>query len=190
METKPKKICFVGAPSTGKSTLAKLLTEELIRNNRSVELVGEFARDFIIEHGAINSPQDQLSIHRVQREKEKLACGRNQEFIVCDTPSFLSHVYFDFLKDKVFDKNKIEELNKSEKEIRQEINEEINSYDFVFFLPPEFPAQKDGVRLYTDNVEEISGRMQKFLNHHNVKHYELRGTVQDRVGKALKVILS
>ncbi|MDO8559034.1 MAG: ATP-binding protein [bacterium] len=190
METKPRKICFVGAPSTGKSTLAKLLTEELIKNNYSVEFVGEFARDFIIEHGAINSPQDQLSIHRVQREKEKLACSRNPEFVVCDTPSFLSHIYFDFLKDKIPDKNQTEELNKSEKEIRQEINNEINSYEFVFFLSPEFPTQKDGIRLYTDDVEEISNRMRGFLSFHNVKHHELKGTVKDRAGKALKIILS
>ena len=32
--------------------------------------MGEFARDYIIEHGSIKSPGEQLSIVRGQKEKE------------------------------------------------------------------------------------------------------------------------
>ena len=188
MEAKPKKICFVGGPSTGKSTLAKQLTEELIKQNRSVELVGESARDYIIKHGTIEGPQAQLAICRDQKEREKIAKSRNPEFLVCDVPIFLSQIYFDFLKDKIFDKNKAEELKKMRKEIGREIEDKINSYDFVFFLPPELPPQEDGVRLYTDQIEHISERIDKFLHSNNIKHYDLSGTVKDRMAKAFKII--
>lgn len=188
MDSRPKKICFVGGPSTGKSTLAKFLTKELIKNNHSAELVGEFARDFIIEHGGINGAGDQLLIHRGQKEKEETACGKNPEFVVCDVPSFLSHIYFHFLNDSVLDEKEAEELKKIEKELWSGVDGEIGSYDFVFFLPPEIPSENDGVRLYTDKVNEISNRIDRFLHSYNIKHHELRGSVQKRSSEAIKII--
>ena len=188
MAVKPKKICFVGGPSTGKTTLAKCLTEELIKKNYSAELVGECARDYIVEHGAIKGPEAQLCIVRGQKEKEKIACSRNSEFLICDVPTFLSQVYFNFLNDGIIDKDEQEKLKKIEEELWQEIKSEINSYDFVFFLPPEIPIEKDGVRLFTDQIENISSRIDKFLHSHDIKHHELTGTVEDRAAKAFKII--
>lgn len=188
MDLKTKKICFIGGPSTGKSTLAKFLTEELIKNNHSAELVGEFARDYIIEHGSIKGPEDQLFIHRGQKEKEEAACGKNPEFVVCDVPSFLSHIYLHFLSDGIIDEKETKELERIEKELWHNSDGEIDSYDFVFFLPPEIPPEQDGVRLFTDKVGEISDRIKKFLNTHNIKHYELRGSVQERADQAFKIM--
>ncbi|MBI2450240.1 MAG: ATP-binding protein [Candidatus Nealsonbacteria bacterium] len=188
MDAKPKKICFVGGPSTGKSTLAKYLTEELAKKNYTAEFVSEFARDFIVEKGGIKGPEDQLLIVKGQKEKEKTACSSNPEFVVCDVPAFLSHVYFHFLNDGVIDKREAEILKKIENKLWQEIKGDINSYDFVFFLPPEIPAEKDGVRLYTDKIEEISNRIDKFLHLHDIKHHELRGAVETRASEAFKII--
>ncbi|MBI2625969.1 MAG: ATP-binding protein [Candidatus Nealsonbacteria bacterium] len=190
MDIKPKKICFVGGPSTGKTTLAKYLAEELTKKNHPSELVGEFVRDYLVRHGPIKSPEEQLDIIRGQKEKEKMACSRNYEFVVCDAASFLSHVYFHFLNDGIIDKKEAEILKRIEEKLWQEISGEINSYDFVFFLPQEFPPEEDGVRLFTDKVEEISDRIKAFLNAHNIKYHELRGTVQERADKAFKVILN
>ena len=185
---KTKKICFVGGPSTGKTTLAKAVVEELAKKNYSAELVGEFAREFIIEHGAIKRPEDQISIHRGQREKEMLACSRNPEFVICDVPSFLSHVYFHFLNDGVLDEKEAKALEEIKKELWRGLENEIYSYDFVFFLPLEFAPEEDGVRFFTDQVGEISDRIEKFLKFHNIKYHELRGTVEERAGQALKII--
>lgn len=188
MEKKPKKICFVGGPSTGKSTLAKHIAEELTKKNYSAELVGEFARDYIIEHGAIKDPADQLHIVRGQKEKEKIACRKNPEFVVCDVPSFLSQVYFHFLNDGIIDEKEAKILEKIEKELWQEIRDEMHGYDFVFFLPPEIPPEQDGVRIYTDKTEEISNRIDKFLHSHDIKHHDLRGSVEERAAKAFKIM--
>lgn len=188
MGIKPKKICFVGGPSTGKSTSARHLAGELIKRNYSAELVGEFARDYIIKHGPIKSPGEQLYIVRGQKEKEKMARSRSPEFIVCDVPSFLSHVYFHFLNDGVIDKKEAEILEKIEKELWQEISGEIYNYDFVFFLPPEITPEQDGVRLYTDKIEEISNRIDKFLHTHGIKHHDLNGSVEERTNKALEIM--
>lgn len=188
MDTRPKKICFVGGPNTGKTTLARCLADELIKKNYSAELVAEFARDYIIEHGTIDGPQAQLAIAHGQKEREILAKSRNPEFIVCDVPTFLCPVYFRFLYDGVSDERETRNLAAVEKELWQEVSPEISSYDFVFFLPPELKPEKDGVRLYTDKIEEISNRIDEFLHSHNIKHHELRGSVQERASKALEII--
>lgn len=186
MVAKPQKICFVGGPSTGKTTLAKHVAEELIKKNYSAELVGEFARDFIANKGLINEPVAQLAIVRGQKEREEMAHSKNPEFIICDAASFLSPVYFHFLKDTVFGETK--ECKEIEKQLWREISGEIASYDFVFFLPIEFAPEQDGVRLFTGQVNDISNRIQKFLNLHNIKHHELKGTVGERAAKAFKII--
>ena len=188
MGAKPKKICFVGGPSTGKTTLAKAVAEELNKKNYSVELVEEFARDFIADKGQINEPVAQLTIARGQKERETLAYSRNPEFVVCDCATFLCPVYFHFLNDGAIDQNEAKALKKIEDELWREIGGEMGAYDFVFFLPVEFAPEQDGVRLYTDQMENISNRIKEFLDLHNIKYHELKGSVRERADKALKII--
>ena len=188
MGAKPKKICFVGGPSTGKTTLAKAVAEELNKKNYSVELVEEFARDFIANKGQINEPVAQLTIARGQKERETLAYSRNPEFVVCDCATFLCPVYFHFLNDGAIDQNEAKALKKIEDELWREIGGEMGAYDFVFFLPVEFAPEQDGVRLYTDQMENISNRIKEFLDLHNIKYHELKGSVRERADKALKII--
>jgi HTH-type transcriptional regulator, transcriptional repressor of NAD biosynthesis genes len=188
MHHKPRKICFIGGPSTGKTTLARYLAEELARNNHSAKLVDEFARDYIAEGRDVKEPEVQLAMVRGQKERERMAYGSSPEFVVCDAASFLCHVYFHFLNDGVIDKDEAEILKRVEEKLWQEIEGEINTYDFVFFLPVEFTPKEDGVRIFIDQVGEISERIEKFLKLHDIKYHELRGTVEERAAVALKVI--
>lgn len=81
-------------------------------------------------------------------------------------------------------------LKEAEKEIWSEVSGEINNYDFVFFLPPEFTPQEDGVRLYVNDVGEISDRIHNFLDSNNIKYYQLSGPIEARAAEASKIILS
>ena len=69
---KGKLITFMGAPASGKSTLASAVHTELkIRGMNSI-FVGEVATDYIAEYGVPNTPMDQLIIFYKQLNKERM----------------------------------------------------------------------------------------------------------------------
>ncbi len=183
-----KKICVVGAPSTGKTTLASAITEELKRRGHKVEWAKEYARDFIAEHGPDMGAADQLFIVRGQKEREKEAERKNPEFVVCDCSSFSSYIYAFLYETISFDKKEKEEYKMILGEIWDEIKDELYSYDHVFFLPIEFSSEEDGVRLYTNKVEVISNEIKNFLISKKIEHFEIRGNIQERINQAFKII--
>jgi GTPase SAR1 family protein len=61
-EEKSKLICIIGAPSSGKSTLATSVHHSLkVRGENSI-FVGEAATDYIAEWGIPDTPLDQIVI--------------------------------------------------------------------------------------------------------------------------------
>ena len=183
-----KKICFIGAPSTGKTVLAKFLTENLKRRGYTAELAKEYARDFILKRGSKMKADDQLAILYGQKEREKTAAQKNPEFVVCDCATFLAYVYSFLYKPSLDQKEEVAQYETILKRIKKEIESEIDCYDYIFFLPPEIPPEKDGVRLYTKERDEISNQIKKFLIFRNIKYYEIKGSVEKRMERVLKLI--
>ena len=65
-------VSIIGAPSSGKSTLATSVHHGLkIRKKNSI-FVGEAATDYIAEYGVPNTPQDQMIIFYKQLNREKM----------------------------------------------------------------------------------------------------------------------
>ncbi len=65
---KGRLITFMGAPSSGKSTLASQVHTELKKLGKNSVFVGEAATDFIAECGKPHTPSDQLVIFYKQLE--------------------------------------------------------------------------------------------------------------------------
>jgi len=183
-----KKICFVGAPSTGKSTLAGIIAKRLERAGYKTELVSEYARDFIVEHGKIKKAEDQILIAKGQKKREEEAAQKNPQFIICDCAVFLARIYASLFKPNSKNSNEILNYKKALKEIDREIKEEIGGYHYIFFLPPEIPAEEDGVRLYTDKIFEISDKIKEFLISEKINYLEVNGNIENRTSKVFKVL--
>ena len=90
------KIAFVGTVSSGKTTLAKRVAEEL--NGIYVE---ELARKYIEVFGKKNiKPEDQLFIAILQGQLEmEMRKMFPNELLVFDTPMLLNKIYYKFYND-------------------------------------------------------------------------------------------
>ncbi len=181
-----KKICVVGAPSTGKTTLAGALVNELKKRGHSVEWAKEYARDFILEQGAPKGIEDQLLIVQGQIKKEKEAESKNPRFIVCDGTPFICYIYCFLHRPK--EEERLSSYNKILEEIWREVEDGIYNYDYVFFLPPEISFKEDGVRIYAEKVNKISDQIKDFLISKKIEHFEIRGPLEERANQVFKII--
>jgi HTH-type transcriptional repressor of NAD biosynthesis genes len=75
-----RKVVFVGTESTGKTTLARRMAEEL-----DTLWVHEFGRELWEEQGLQGSFADHLLIARNQRQREEAASRHARRFLFCDT---------------------------------------------------------------------------------------------------------
>jgi HTH-type transcriptional regulator, transcriptional repressor of NAD biosynthesis genes len=75
-----EKVVFVGTESTGKTTLAKTLAEQL-----DTLWAHEYGRELWIERGGVLSFADYLDIGRTQHEREEELRPNARRFLFCDT---------------------------------------------------------------------------------------------------------
>jgi hypothetical protein len=95
---KSKAICVLGAPSSGKSTLATSVHYRLKIDKKNSIFVGEAATDYIAEWGIPDTPTDQLVIFYEQLGRERMYIG-SKEWIICDSSTILNYFYFRSLFD-------------------------------------------------------------------------------------------
>jgi NadR type nicotinamide-nucleotide adenylyltransferase len=123
-----KKICFVGGESTGKSTLARMLSKIYQTN-----YVDEFGREY-----CLTTPPSQLNtgdyshIARMQLYKEKEALPNSNKILFCDTDAIITQCYH------------ILYLGERSKDIDNIISK--NNYDHYFLLTPTIEFECDGTR--------------------------------------------
>jgi len=139
-----EKICFIGAPSTGKSTLAYVIEKKLKEAGYKIELVREYARDFIVEYGEIKKVEDQILIARGQKQREKEAIQKNPQFIICDCAVFLARVYASLFEPGLKNRKELLSYKNVLKEIDKEIKGEIRGYQHIFFCLRKFRQKKTG----------------------------------------------
>lgn len=94
--TQPRYVCIIGAESTGKTTLARLLAQHF-----GSPWVPEYLRDFCDSRGRTPTRNEQSLILETQHINE-LAAGadaadRRERYVFCDTAPLLTAVYSDFV---------------------------------------------------------------------------------------------
>jgi predicted ATPase len=185
--SKGKLIMIIGAPASGKSTLASEVHTELKKRNKNSIFVSEVATDYIAEWGIPNTPIDQMVIFYKQLNKEKMFID-SKEFIICDSSSILNYFYFRKLFPEKLANKDIATINHLQKEILKHIND----IDNIFYVPPMRDIDtNDGIRYHNDDDITILDRwIKSYLELENINHTDLSTVkVNDRLEFILKEII-
>jgi nicotinamide riboside kinase len=184
---KSKLVTFIGAPSSGKSTLATDVHTDLKKMGKNSIFITEVATDYIAEYGIPNTPVDQLVIFYKQLNKETMYIG-SKEFIICDSSGILNYFYFRNLFDKKLSNKDIAVVNHMQKEILKTLNQ----WSYIFYLPPILKNIDDGIRYQNeDQIVKIDKWIKSYLELENIDHIDLSNIdLRKRTDYVLKTITS
>ncbi len=172
-ETDKIKIAIYGPESTGKTTLAKQLSEEF-----SSAWVPEFARDYLQKKWdnsqKICEPEDLIPIAIGQIDLENKALAKPGNFIFCDTnllcTKVFSEIYYGFCDPKL-----------DEAAIAHE-------YDLIFLTDIDVPFEADDLRDKPNDRPMLMAKFLEVLEHSNKPFVRLSGTKEERLVNASQAI--
>ncbi len=165
------KIAITATHGAGKTEFAKALAKAINGN-----YIHDIVREEVIPKGVAineNTPADL-----------QLWLAAQQWFLETTTkePWVADKCLYDYLVyGKIVIKDE-EIMAMVEKFIERNAN-----YDFVFYLPVEFPMEEDGFRS-KDLQPVVDATYKEFLDEKNIKYITLTGSVNERVEQALKHI--
>lgn len=185
MKEKSKLITIMGAPCSGKSTLASEVHTQLKKLGKNSIYITEAATDYIAEWGIPNSPTDQLVIFYKQLNRERMYVD-SKEFIVCDSSGILNYFYFRGLFDEKLSNKDIATINHLQKEILKTINQ----WDFIFYIPPILENTEDGIRYHNlKEIQKIDRWIKSYLELENIPHIDLSNVdINKRLDYILNII--
>ncbi len=172
---------IAGGPGVGKSTLARDLCSELTAKGFSTETPQEFARLYIKRFGVPQNIYEQALFLLGQRDQEEKI---NADFIISDSPKFLSYVYLIPSADLSNPKH-IYLIHK----VYEAALASLSEYNYFIYIPKEFPLKENGVRYQDDKeAQRLDFMIRSFFNIHRLRHLSARGTSQQRLQQAIKYI--
>jgi hypothetical protein len=173
-----KLICFIGAPCSGKSTLASSVQHKLKVLKKNSIFVGEAATDYIAEWGIPNTPTDQIVVFYKQLGREGMYKG-SKEFIICDSSSILNYFYFRTLFDYELSLKDIAIINHLQKEILKSIKQ----WNKIYYVPPFLEDESDdGIRYHKkDDIIKLDRIIKNYLDLEKIPYTDLSGIdIDDR----------
>ena len=182
---KSKLITFLGAPASGKSTLASDDHTELKKLGKNSIYITEAATDYIAEYGIPNTPVEQLVIFYKQLNRDRMYLD-SKEYVVCDSSGILNYFYFRGLFGNKLSSKDIATINHLQKEILKTINQ----WDFIFYLPPILDNTVDGIRYHdVQQIQKIDRWIKCYLELENIAHFDLTDVdIKKRLDFVLKTI--
>jgi nicotinamide riboside kinase len=168
------KIAIIGSQSTGKTTIANQLSEKL-----NIPMITELARKWDIEKAT------QTELIHIQKELLKLQIdeeNRNEQFI-SDRSTIDNLSYWLHNVSPIVDKEENElYVNTALKNVK--------NYSHIFLLTPEFYPVDDDFRntniIYQLQIAEV---INTILRLYNIPHYKLTRSVENRVQKAMEILI-
>jgi len=169
MNMESKLISFIGAPCSGKSTLATDVHTELKKLGKNSIFVQESATDYIAEYGIPNTPIDQITIFYKQSNRENMFIG-SKDYIVCDSSGILNYFYFRRLFDNPLSDKDIATINHLQKEILKSLSK----WKYLFYVPPIPTDPKAGVRYHNEeDIINLDMCIKSYLEIENIPYIDL-----------------
>lgn len=172
------KIAIIGAPSTGKTVLARRLTNTLSLLGYGADTAIEYARTYLFRYikpvqRTMQDPLDQVMIYLGQKRREEDL--QHCDFVVCDSATFLPFVFACFWGYNLKDPRDVMVVHKLFKWSLQEIT----SYGFIFHLPPTLeykPRKRNWKVSTTDEREDVAQRIEGYLVNAKVPYHQVEAT--------------
>lgn len=170
-----KKLCLVGPESTGKSTLAKALSQEL-----KTIYVPEYAKAIIEKQNGEFHPANVESFVTAQINTEKALAKFTNKIMICDSCAITTQIYAELCFDEDF--TWIDEVIKA------------NKYDHFLLFSPDVPFVDDAHRKTFDNPEDMRAKMfdifKTRLEYFGFPYTVISGDFETRKEKALGICQS
>ena len=169
-EIKSKLVSIIGAPSSGKSTLAASVHHGLkIRKANSI-FVGEAATDYIAEWGIPDTPVDQIVIFYKQLGRERMYVG-SKDWIICDSSSILNYFYFRSRFSSQLSLKDIATIN----HIQKEILKSLNQWHRIYYVPPFLEDdEQDGIRYHNKSeIIKLDSIIKNYLELEKIDYVDL-----------------
>jgi NadR type nicotinamide-nucleotide adenylyltransferase len=166
-----KRVCIIGAESTGTTTLAKALAQYYKTN-----WVPEYGRTYSegkITTGNYSWKSEEFEhIAKTQNNSEDNLAKSCNKILICDTDSFTTGIWHERYMNYV--SKKVEALSKN------------RHYDLYIVTADDIPFVQDGTRDGEHIRHQMHVRFIEKLKKHNKRFIIVTGTHQERMRKAIK----
>lgn len=168
-----RKIVFLGAPSTGKSTLCKALSKRLKTN-----WVPEYGREYWLEHQVDRrlTPEQLLHIAQTQNQWEDDYEKHANEFLLCDTNAFTTWHFAQHYHQRALP------------ELDRLATESWARYTLIVLCDNDIPYDDTWERSGDANRQEFQDFLSDYLYEHEISFVSARGSVKNRVEIVLHAI--
>jgi nicotinamide riboside kinase len=168
-----KIVALVGAPACGKTTLSLNLVTQLKVRNKNAKYILEYPRDYIEKYGHPQHISEQMLIFLGWNRLLDNAAGIRYDYLICDSPVFISYVYGVYKSDPSVPKDRMWIL-----ELLGMALESIQMYDKIFYIRPgrEFPIKDNLRHSNLDIQKKIDDNIRGFLNLYKVPYEEIVNT--------------
>ena len=182
------RIAFIGAPGTGKSTLAGAVVPQMKCLHLDVEFAREASRDYIRRTGAPETPLEQFIMTAASIDREDSLDVH--DFVVSDSASFTGDVYYRFERYVSGRTGRDDKLDYAQTEISRIAGERLHRFQHVFYVPvQDFGQIKDPGRIYTDAQSVLDRMLRAYLQVNLVDYHEVKAIgIDKRVREVMKVL--
>lgn len=168
-----KKIVVIGPESTGKSTLSEQLAQYY-----KTSWVPEYAREYLLQHGADYTYDDLLTIAKGQLalEESYIKKEKDARLLFIDTDQYVMKVWCEFV------------FGKCHSWILDQITK--RKYDLYLLCNIDLPWIKDTLREYPDLEprQQLYSIYKRILSNQPVPWVEISGNYDERLQKAIQTV--